>query len=137
MFKHLIAGLSCAILSSAASAQQYGTVAQFSAMISASDYFNSSGARVTGVGPVLQQDRANVHRFGIVNSGDDIDWLFRDSATRARIPALYANGGGSEQVDRMIARGETFTVTVLVCGYGNNPTSLYLIYNNFPDYGCN
>ena len=137
MFKHLIVGLACCLVASAAGAEQFREVARFSAMISASDYFNSSGARVTGVGPVLQQDRANVHRFGIVNSGDDIDRGFGDRATRARIPALYANGAGSEEIDRMIARGETFTMSVLVCGYGANPSAIYLSVNNYPDYGCN
>ncbi|RME18266.1 MAG: hypothetical protein D6801_01730 [Alphaproteobacteria bacterium] len=48
--------------------------------------------RLTSPVDVLRQDRANVHRFGIMQAGDTWDPWFGSIEVRAAIPALVKAG---------------------------------------------
>lgn len=50
------------------------------------DLFASDGLRLTGVGAILQQDRANYHRFNRRDRGDGYDQMFVSAESRALIP---------------------------------------------------
>lgn len=54
--------------------------------ISRRDLFASDGLRLSGVGAILQQDRANYHRFRLRDRGDGYDEWFVSAESRALIP---------------------------------------------------
>ncbi len=51
-------------------------LASYYATIGREDFYNSSGSPLRDVGAVVQQDRANFHRFGLRHSGDETDPYF-------------------------------------------------------------
>jgi hypothetical protein len=88
--------------------------------------FNSSGVRLTRIADILQQDRANFHRFGRREDMDRGDPLFGDRAVRARIPELYGRGPGSEPyLEQFLRDGISRFVRVIV--YGSNGVPTYLV----------
>ncbi len=112
--------LACA---SPAAAQQ--VLAEYFAMLNPHDMRNSSGNRLTGMGDVLQQDRANYHRFGIADEYDQWDPLFSSREMRARIPDLYARGPGAPgYIAQAIRSGQPRFVWVRVIGVNGVPAYL-------------
>jgi hypothetical protein len=97
------------------------------ATISEADRRNSSGARLSDPGAVLQQDRANFHRFGIRQPGDQGDMFFASRDLRARIPGLYARGRRDDWTDSALTGafgpGDVYLV-VFVCGPRSQPTHI-------------
>lgn len=73
-----------------AAAQQ--TAATYFAALGPQDHVNSSGAPLGSFAAILQQDRANYHRFGRRDAHDEGDPFFGDAEVRAMIPALFAAG---------------------------------------------
>ena len=59
-------------------AQQAGDylLEDYIAYIGPNDLFNSAGTRLTTPWAVIRQDRANVHRFGVVDHLDQSDSFF-------------------------------------------------------------
>ncbi|SFR44113.1 hypothetical protein SAMN04488005_1993 [Yoonia tamlensis] len=104
-----------------------GEITSYYADLDAADMRNSGGAVLRDMGAVLQQDRANVHRFGITQEGDEIDAVFADRDMRAQIPALYANGPKVDGLAGWIARGQSIRVFVSICGTKSRPD--YMIVN--------
>jgi len=49
------------------------------------DFYNSSGAKLGDFCAIIQQDRANFHRFGKRDQGDGSDQFFADRGNRALI----------------------------------------------------
>jgi len=66
-----------------ASAQQFQF--EYYAMLSPHDTFNSRGVPVNDVCGIVQQDRANVHKFGLRDAADNIDTFFTTPERRAMI----------------------------------------------------
>lgn len=62
------------------------------AYIGRADLYNSNGQRLSTAAQVLQQDRANLHRFGISQAGDDWDPYFGAYETRAAMVQLVRQG---------------------------------------------
>lgn len=123
--------------SSPAFAQEWGQLAYYRAMIAPEDMRNSSGEPVRTLGGVLQQDRANVHRFGVSQAEDEGDPVFGDRATRARIPQMVAAGGDDRGAfARMAREGRPFLVSVFVCGHGRTPSVIYLAGPGEDHSGC-
>jgi len=58
----------------------------YNTVISGRDLFASDGLRLRGVGAILQQDRANFHRYNRRDRGDGYDNLFLSAQSRALIP---------------------------------------------------
>lgn len=60
--------------------------------ISEEDIYNSSGKKLTTIAEIIQQDRANVHKFGNPD-GDYPDDVFGDPNRRAEIPEFIKRAG--------------------------------------------
>jgi hypothetical protein len=58
----------------------------YNTTISPRDLLASDGLRLSGVGAILQQDRANYHRFNRRDRGDGHDVMFLSAEARALIP---------------------------------------------------
>ncbi|GGL76571.1 hypothetical protein [Wenxinia marina] len=119
-----------------AAAQQWNQLAYYVAWIGPEDMRNSSGVRLTSLGAVLQQDRANVHRFNIRHPQDEYDPVFGNQSVRAMIPQLYQNGGRAPGLEAAVASGQPFGVSVFVCGYGSTPQVIYLAGWGEDHSGC-
>ena len=87
-------GLLCSPVGALAEQQLIDT---YLTLISAKDMATSSGAILTDPSVMIQQDRANFHRFNRRDDLDEGDALYGDPANRAQIPQLIANGGGVPQ----------------------------------------
>jgi hypothetical protein len=79
-----VAGL--VALPGAAEACRGDFLGAYNTTISGRDLYASDGVRLTGIGAILQQDRANFHRFNRRDRGDDSDDLFLSAESRALIP---------------------------------------------------
>ncbi|KIC49081.1 hypothetical protein [Tateyamaria sp. ANG-S1] len=66
-----------------ASAQQFQF--EYYAMLSPHDTYNSRGVPVNDVCGIIQQDRANVHKFGLRDMADNVDPFFTTPERRAMI----------------------------------------------------
>ena len=108
------------MLASPASAQQI--IAQYYTMLVGADLSNSQGVPLGDFCAVVQQDRANFHRFGIRHDGDQADPIFHDRAMRARISATCALAAGSEYLPSSLTRYGSKYVLVQVFGQGGLPT---------------
>ncbi|SFH48821.1 hypothetical protein SAMN04488020_11720 [Palleronia marisminoris] len=124
MRRSAIIALSFCALAVPASAQ---VMDSYYATIAEADRHNSSGARLSSPGAVLQQDRANFHRFGTRQAGDQSDMFFANRELRAQIPALYARGQRDDWTDGVLSGafgpGEAYLL-VFVCGPRSQPTHI-------------
>lgn len=137
MVKHVFLVVALAALSSPVVAQEWRQFAYYVAYIGPEDMRNSSGQPVTSLGGVLQQDRANFHRFGIRHPQDDSDPVFADRGFRALIPQMVNAGGNAGGTLAQMARyGQPFLVGVFVCGYGATPSVIYLAGAGEDHSGC-
>ncbi|MBN2630985.1 MAG: hypothetical protein JXR75_10660 [Rhodobacteraceae bacterium] len=115
----------CILWGGPVAAQQ--VIADFYTGLGPVDMFNSSGKRLTRIADILQQDRANFHRFGRREDGDGYDPIFADRAARARIPELYNRGPGSEPyLEQFLNDGISLFVRVTVYGTNGMPTFLVI-----------
>jgi hypothetical protein len=137
MLRYLFFSLVFAALGSPLHAQQWTQLAYYLAYIGPEDMRSSKGQPVTTLGGVLQQDRANVHRFGIRHARDEYDPIFANRALRARIPQMVAAGGNDRgSLSRMARNGQPFMVNVFVCGYGQTPSVIFLAGAGEDHSGC-
>lgn len=88
--KKLIAGAfaiaAVAVPLSGAQACRGTPIGSYITEITQRDIYSSSGTRLTTVGAILQQDRANMHRFGNSDNADGYDDMFLSAESRALIP---------------------------------------------------
>ncbi|WP_232796425.1 hypothetical protein [Roseovarius salinarum] len=92
-------------------------VASYTARIGNADLYNSNGARLTEAWQVLRQDRANYHRFGISQPGDEWDPVFGNIDNRAALERMIMRGGMAPEVRRRVMQGGTL-VDVRIYGSG-------------------
>ncbi|WP_321341633.1 hypothetical protein [Breoghania sp.] len=62
------------------------------AYLGTDDHYNSRGVRLTEPWQIVRQDRANFHRFGIRDRGDEGDRFFASMANRGRMERMILNG---------------------------------------------
>jgi len=62
------------------------------AFIGPADHYNSRGARLSEPWQIIRQDRANFHKFGIRDRGDEGDRFFSSIANRNRMERMILNG---------------------------------------------
>ncbi|OLP44713.1 hypothetical protein [Rhizobium oryziradicis] len=98
----------------------------YSAYIGQDDLYNSKGDRLTQPWQVIRQDRANYHKFGIRQDGDEDDSYFASEANRAKAEAMLAQGEISRADGKRILRGDT-TIHVMIYGRGTVGRSLRVI----------
>lgn len=102
-------------------------IGRYRAWIGDDDLYNSQGQRLTKVWQVLRQDRANFHKFGVSQPGDEADRFFANDRNRAIMESMVRSGSidraasqrllaGNVMIDvRILGRGETGdTVSVTV-----------------------
>lgn len=88
---------------------------EYYTMLSARDTYNSQGAPLNDVCAIVQQDRANVHRFGNPD-GDTLDSFFTNPERRAMIKGKCDYDRNHHTVDRIRTQVIGF---VLVRVYGS------------------
>ncbi|HHB80669.1 MAG TPA: hypothetical protein ENK83_02830 [Aliiroseovarius sp.] len=118
----LTAGLA---LTHSSAAQQLADepLASYQAYIGTQDLYNSRGGRLSSAAQVLRQDRANVHKFGIWQSGDQMDPIFDTYGNRDVMTRVLERNGLDPYVARQIMRGNVM-VYVEVWGHGNTVTAI-------------
>lgn len=114
------------------------TVATYFAALGPQDYYNSSGARLTSFAQVLQQDRANFHRFGRRDAYDQGDPIFADLSARSMIPALFEAGDNAWWASRPVTPPTwqilDADILVFICGSGGRITHLIVNHANGDGY---
>ncbi|MFT4160856.1 hypothetical protein [Shinella sp.] len=78
----------------------------YDAYIGQDDLYNSSNERLTQPWQVIRQDRANVHRFGIRQPGDDIDSFFASARNRDLAERMIRSGRIEGSAARRILDGD-------------------------------
>lgn len=116
-----IFGLVLCLMLAAPAAQAQSLIAQYYTVIGPGDFYNSAGARLTDFGAILQQDRANLHRFGKPDAQDGWDPVFGDAANRGRIPQIWQTAPGAEYIVDWVLSGQPRFLLIQVYGYGTTP----------------
>lgn len=80
-------------------------VGQYYAYIGPGDLYNSRGARLTRAWEIIRQDRANYHRFGVRDPGDEGDAFFDFADNRARMESMLRNGFIDPSAARQVVSG--------------------------------
>ncbi|MEM9795312.1 MAG: hypothetical protein AAF919_02415 [Pseudomonadota bacterium] len=114
MWRMVMAGVAGLVIGFPAQASEMD--GSYLAVIGPSDLTNSRGERLRRPAQVLRQDRANVHRFGIRQEGDDIDPFFDRPEKRNEIDAMLGRGQITPEVGRAILAGD---VSIFVRVYHN------------------
>ena len=89
---------------------------EYYAMLSPQDTYNSRGVPLNDVCAIVQQDRANFHKFGRRDSGDSSDPFFTTPERRAMISGRCEYDPSYHTVARIRSQ---FIGFVLVRVYGN------------------
>jgi len=87
----------------------------YTAYIGEDDLYNSKGARLQEPWQILRQDRANYHRFGIRQRGDEGDPFFSSANNRAAMEQMVRRGTITREARRLLLQGGA---TVYVDIYG-------------------
>jgi len=112
------AALASVLIALAVPAAGQELIGRYSAFIGADDLYNSRGARLTEPWQVLRQDRANFHRFGLSQHGDEWDPFFSSIDNRAAMERMVMSGSIDPDAARSLLRGGA-TVIVRIYGSGN------------------
>jgi hypothetical protein len=88
-------------------------IASYSAYIGQDDLYNSNGARLTEPWQVIRQDRANVHKFGIRQPGDERDGFFGSVRNRELAEQMIRRGAISADAANLLLNGDV-SITVEV-----------------------
>ena len=118
--------LSAGLLPGAGQAQVFlppEPIGSYTAFIGQADLYNSSGTRLTQPWAVLAQDRANFHRYGLSQPGDDWDFHFQDINMRGAMGAFWSRGQVNPGVAQAIVNGN---VAVRVTLWGTNAGPQYI-----------
>lgn len=115
--KTLVGALTALALSTPVAAADE-LLADYVAFIGRDDLYNSKGARLSEPWQILRQDRANYHRFGISQPGDEWDPIFKDKSNRAIMERMVQHGNIEGSAGRGIVQGGVM-VRVKVYDNGN------------------
>ena len=96
---------------------------EYYAYIGEDDLYNSRGSRLTEAWQVIRQDRANFHRFGIRQYGDEGDTFFGSQRNRAIAERMLLNGYIDRSAARRLVSGN---VTIHVEIYGTGQVGNYI-----------
>lgn len=92
-------------------------IGSYSAVIGQDDLYNSSGKKLTQPWQVLRQDRANFHRFGISQPGDEDDPFFGSADNRAAMESMLRNSHFDTATARALLSGRAHVYVEI---YGRN-----------------
>jgi S1-C subfamily serine protease len=100
---HFLAILLLISLSPPCNAQQL--IESYQAFLSERDHFNSNGQRLTTAAAIIRQDRANFHRFGLKDPGDENDHYFSNARNRQTLERLLERGNADSSTVSTIVNG--------------------------------
>ena len=103
-------------------------IGEYEAYIGPRDLRNSNGARLSQAWQVLRQDRANYHRYGLKDRGDQGDNFFGNADNREIMERLVRNGNVAPSAARAVVAGGVW-VTVRVIGRGSTGHSVEVVVN--------
>ncbi|GIT95785.1 hypothetical protein JANAI62_24080 [Jannaschia pagri] len=131
-------GVLAVLLTLAVPAQAYDQLAYYITTIGPEDLRNSRGVRLSDPAAVVQQDRANYHRFGIRHAGDEGDPVFGSRGMRAMIPgATRVFGAYPAEMSDLIRSGRPFRIGVFVCGTPGRVQNVFVLTPSIGDFsGC-
>lgn len=131
----MIAALAGACVAGSASAQStlgWGGGSQlldeYSAYIGHQDLHASDGVRLTAAWQVIRQDRANYHRYGRRDRGDQGDTFFNSVENRAIMEQMVRDGVMSPSAARAIVAGDVW-ITVRIFGRGSRGQRIEVTVN--------
>lgn len=110
--------LAAAVVAMAGPVAAQDLIGSYVAYIGTDDLYNSKGARLSQPWQVLRQDRANYHKFGISQTGDEWDPFFGDINNRAAMEQMIMRGAIDPAARANLMRGGA-TVFVRIYGYGD------------------
>lgn len=120
LLKTAAVALGLALASQAAVAQE--PIGSFTVFVSKSDLVNDNGAVLAEPWKVLRRDRANYHRFGVSQPGDQWDPYFGSSQSRKSLQTLIARGSVGSKAAKRLKNGGIILVSVF--GQGNTPSAI-------------
>lgn len=94
------------VMAGATAARADDLIAGYSAYIGQDDLYNSNGARLTEPWQVIRQDRANVHKFGIRQPGDESDGFFGSVRNRELAETMIRRGAISADAANLLLNGD-------------------------------
>jgi hypothetical protein len=95
----------------------------YDAYIGEDDLYNSNGERLSAPWQVIRQDRANVHKFGISQRGDESDSFFASKRNRDIAERLIRDGSIDRRSARRLMGGD---VMIHVDIYGQGDVGDYI-----------
>ena len=95
----------CTIIMGSSSSHAQQLLESYQAFLSERDHFNSSGQRLTTAAAIIRQDRANFHRFGLRDAGDESDSFFSIADNRAALERMLEHGRAEPGVISRIVNG--------------------------------
>lgn len=104
-------------------AQAQELVGSYVAYIGQADLYNSKGARLSEPWQILRQDRANFHKFGKSQPGDEWDPFFSSISNRGKMERMIMNGSIEPAARNNLLKGGA-TVFVRIFGHGSTGTSV-------------
>jgi len=93
------------------------------AKLSSRDHFNSKGQRLTNAAAIIRQDRANYHKYGKRDAGDQGDKFFSKVGNRAILERFLNRGESTPATRRKIING---TPTIVVKIYRSDSGNDYV-----------
>lgn len=126
MNKSTLAAVALALALAAVPAHADELLGSYNAHIGKADLYNSNGKRLTRAWQVLRQDRANFHKFGISQPGDETDDFFDSIENRAALEFMVEHGNISREASRAILKGGA-TVHVEIYGNGGRGSRVGVI----------
>ena len=120
LLKTAALALGMALASQTAVAQEQ--IGAFTVFIGKSDLTDEKGAALSEPWKVLRRDRANYHRFGVSQSGDQWDPYFGSSQSRKSLQVLVARGNVDPKAAKRLRSGGIILVHVF--GQGGTPTAI-------------
>ena len=106
MFKSVLALAFTALFASAMPVSAAELIESYNAFLGRADHYNSFGARLTSAAAIIRQDRANFHKFGIQDPGDESDNYFDNVNNRAILERMLNDGNSDPAVLREIVNRE-------------------------------
>ncbi|MGQ3209507.1 MAG: hypothetical protein ACT6U0_01460 [Shinella sp.] len=99
-------------------------IESYGAYIGQDDLYNSSNERLTQPWQVIRQDRANVHRFGVRQPGDDIDGFFASARNRELAERMLRSGRIEGAAARRLLDGDVRIHVEIWRGVGGDYISI-------------
>jgi hypothetical protein len=95
-------------------------VEEYNAYIGEEDIYNSYGERLSEPWQIIRQDRANYHRFGTSQPGDEGDAFFASAGNREKAERMIEYGSIESRAARALVRGNVLINVQIFRGAGGD-----------------